>query len=415
MPTKSLFANAIMLTSITLSALLSGCTSANKPANTLYIAYPLAENDFNQSAKERIEDRIKTFTQLFQQTNPDTRVVTVAYKANRMKHQIIEDSRLNLGPDLIIEAATYLNTYYQDLLVSSFPNSPPWTQQYDDVIKGLSTINEKLVGAPYGIIPQVACYNNKVVKQPPKTIQELVELGASGVRIGLATNPIDIFWTAGSTGAIPEISSLITKQNQHKQPLKIKEWLTWLRQAAYYQNISFYSNQSQLSNELTANNLDWISCNSFQASVIKEKMGEQLSITILPNGVQTKAFTWPNIIAFGLGTNSSPTQRALALSYVKSNTNAVGQRQLMLRNEDLLPANKNVDIPNESSKRLKALNESWNEQSLSYLKEWPMIIQYLSKSQNYLDVKKTLAELTSGVLSVDEAEQILINFAEEDN
>ena len=415
MPTKSLFANAITLTSITVSALLFGCTSTNKPANTLYIAYPLPENEFNRSLKERSESQIKIHTQLFKQTNPDTRVVTVAYKANKMKKQITEDSRLNLGPDLIISDTLNLQLYYQDSLVSSFPNSPPWTQQYDDVIKGLSTINEKLVGAPFAITPQVACYNNKVVKQPPKTIQELVELGASGIRIGLATNPIDIFWTAGSTGAIQEISSLITKQNQHKQPLKIKEWLTWLRQAAYYQNISFYSNQTQLSNELTSNNLDWISCDSLQASAMKEKMGERLSIAILPNGVQTKAFTWPQIFAFGLGTNSSSTQRSLALSYVKSNTNAVGQRQLMLRNEGLLPANKNVDIPNASSKRLKALNDSWNEQSLSYLEEWPMIIQYLSKSQNYLDVKKTLAELTSGVLSVDEAEQTLINFAKEDN
>ena len=415
MPSQSLFANAITLTSITVSSLLFGCTSTNKPANTLYIAYPLPENEFNRSLKERSESQIKIHTQLFKQTNPDTRVVTVAYKANKMKKQITEDSRLNLGPDLIISDTLNLQLYYQDSLVSSFPSSPPWTQQYDDVIKGLSTINEKLVGAPFAITPQVACYNNKVVKQPPKTIQELVELGASGIRIGLATNPSDIFWTAGSTGAIQEISSLITKQNKNKQPLKIKEWLTWLRQAAYYQNISFYSNQSQLSNELTSNNLDWISCSSFQASIIKEKMGEQLSITILPNGVQTKAFTWPYITAFGLGTNSSPTQRSLALSYVKSNTNAVGQRQLMLRDEVQLPANKNVDIPNESSKTLKALNDSWNEQSLSYLEEWPMIIQYLSTSQNYLDVKRTLAKLTSGVLSVEEAEQILINLAKEDN
>ena len=56
MPTKSLFANAITLTSITVSALLFGCTSTNKPANTLYIAYALAENDFNQSTKELIEN-----------------------------------------------------------------------------------------------------------------------------------------------------------------------------------------------------------------------------------------------------------------------------------------------------------------------------------------------------------------------
>jgi len=83
------------------------------------------------------------------------------------------------------------------------------------------------------------------------------------------------------------------------------------------------------------------------------------------------------VFGFGLGTDSSPTQRALALSYVKANTNAVGQRQVMLRTEDYLPANKAVDIPNQSSQTLKANNDSWNTQSLSYLKQWPMIIQYL--------------------------------------
>ncbi len=81
----------------------------------------------------------------------------------------------------------------------------------------------------------------------------------------------------------------------------------------------------------------------------------------------------------------------------------------MLLTEDFLPANKAVNIPNQSSQTLKANNESWNEQSLSYLKQWPMIIQYLDKSQNYLEVGKTLTELTSGNISVDEAIQILIN------
>jgi len=42
-----------------------------------------------------------------------------------------------------------------------------------------------------------------------------------------------------------------------------------------------------------------------------------------------------------------------------------------------LPANKAVDIPNQSSQTLKAYNDSWNKQSLSYRKQWPMILQYL--------------------------------------
>ena len=392
--------------------LLSSCSSANKPAQTLYIAYSLPDNGFTQSSIEYTEKQISLRTQLFLKTNPNTRVVTVAYKYSQLQDQVTKDSQLNLGPDLILDIDPQLKKLYQDSLISAFPNSSVWAQQYSDIIKSISTVDNKLAFAPYGIYPQVSCYNNKTIKQPPKTIQELVKLGASGARIGLSTRTDEIFWTAGSTGAIPEISSLMNKKNQNKPQPKIKEWITWLRQAALYQNISFYRQQSELVNELAANNLDWISCISGDILRLREEMGEQLSIATLPNGVQTKAFAFPYILGYGLGIDSSPTQRALALSYVKANTNAVGQRRVMLRTEDFLPANKTVDIPNQSSQTLKANNESWNTQTLSYLKQWPMILQYLEKSQNYLEVGKILTELTSGNISVDEALQTLINLGQ---
>ena len=393
--------------------MLSGCSSANKPAQTLYIAYAIPDNEFTQSSKERIEKQLSLFNQLFLKTNPNTRVVTVAYKLNTMQRQIKEDSELNLGPDLILGVDSMLKAFYRDSLISAFPNSFRRTQQDGAVTKNLSIVNNKLLFAPVAIFPQVSCYNNKTVKQSPKTIQELEKLGASGARIGLSTRTDQIFWTAGSIGAIPEISSLMNKKNQNKPQPKIKEWITWLRQAALYQNISFYSQQSELANELAANNLDWITCDSFQALAIKETMGDQLSIAILPDGMQTKAFAWPFVFGFGLGTDSSPTQRELALSYVKANTNAVGQRQAMLRSEGFLPTNQAVDIPNQSSQTLNAYNDSWNTQSLSYLKQWPMITQYLGTAKNYLTVNKTLTELTSGTISVEDAVQALTNLREE--
>ena len=71
--------------------------------------------------------------------------------------------------------------------------------------------------------------------------------------------------------------------------------------------------------------------------------------------------------------------------------------------------NQAVDITNQSSQTLNAYNDSWNTQSLSYLKQWPMITQYLETEQDHLTVNKTLTELTSGTINVDDAVQALTN------
>ena len=101
MSTRARLINTITTATTLLTILLSGCASANKPANTLYIAYSIADNEFTRPTKERIEKIISLFNQLFLKTNPNMRVVAVAYKANTMQRQIKEDSKLNLGPDLI--------------------------------------------------------------------------------------------------------------------------------------------------------------------------------------------------------------------------------------------------------------------------------------------------------------------------
>jgi len=53
MPTRAGLINTITTATTLLTMLLSGCSSANKPAHTLYIAYPIADNEFTQSTKER--------------------------------------------------------------------------------------------------------------------------------------------------------------------------------------------------------------------------------------------------------------------------------------------------------------------------------------------------------------------------
>ena len=92
MPTRAELINTITTATTLLSMLLVGCSSSNKQANTLYIAYVIPDNGFTQSSKEYTEKQISLRTQLFLKTNPNTRVVTVAYKDSQLPHQITEDT-----------------------------------------------------------------------------------------------------------------------------------------------------------------------------------------------------------------------------------------------------------------------------------------------------------------------------------
>ena len=159
------------------------------------------------------------------------------------------------------------------------------------------------------------------------------------------------------------------------------------------------------------NELDWISCEAGEIEKIRNKMGNNLGVSALPNGAQTTAFPWPYFISFGLGLNSSPKQRDAAIKYIQSSTNVIVQRQLMLRNADFLPTNKHVSIPISSSGTLQALNTSFNQQVRGYTEEWPGVLRFLAGQKNhpnrYQEVTSAIAELTSGYLKVDQALDIL--------
>ena len=266
--------------------------------------------------------------------------------------------------------------------------------------------------APWLITTQLACFNKTKVENPPSTIEELEELSASGIRIGLAANINELIWTAGTQGAIPELSSLGSAMTTHQAYPGIQAWLQWLQRAALYQNISFHESSRELSLKLKNNDLDWIPCwGGIALEDLKKTMGNKLGVTALPNGSSSKALPSHRHYGFSLGKNSSPSQRAMALKFIRTNVNTVAQRKLQLDDLGFLAANQNVSIPPESSKNLDAVNTSYNEQASDYTKEWPGILGWLlpetrdSKNywKRYLEINNTFRDLTNGYLSIEEA------------
>lgn len=392
-----------------LAILLTSCTSL-KPPKTLFITYQVDQRDY-QVDRAKVRSILNKYTKAFQRSNPETRLVYITYTSREFINQIEKDSRLNLGPDLILVH----NYLAEELLARDLTTTPSDSQYFDTIysprIQATAKANEKYIFAPWLIETQIACFNNTSIRKAPSTIQELEELSASGKKIGFASNPIELIWTAGTQGAIPEISALGNPMTAQQASPAILKWLEWLRKAALYKNIFFLKEYKDLKEKFLSNELDWVTCWSTDLEDLKKKMGNNLGVAALPDGSTSKALPFHVIYGFALGKNSSPAQRKKAMKFIKTNVNTIAQRKLQLDDVGFLAANQNVSIPAESSQKLSAINTSFNKQNKFYSSEWPGLLKWLGlekrNSKTYgkrlPQINRTLTELTDGYLSTEEA------------
>ena len=396
-----------------LTILLTSCTNLAAP-KTLFVTFGASEENFKDDS-EQIRAVLNKYTEAFQRLNPDTNVVWINYKANRILEQITKDSALNLGPDVVIAQQYFADQLLAKDLTTTLPDQQYLDDIYGSQIQSIAKTTNEYAYAPWLVSAQIACFNNTTIKTSPDTIKGLEKLSASGKKIGLSSNLYDLIWTAGSHGAVVELSSIGDKTATTQTYPATQRWLQWLQKAALYQNIYFHENSRELSNKLKSKELDWITCRGDQLRDLKKSLGNSLGVAALPNGTASKAFPTQIIYGFSLGKNSSPNQQTMAIKLIKTAVNAIAQRKIVLGNSGFLAANQNVAIPPQSSKILVALNTSFNEQSKHYSKELPGVVRWFlpeqANSENhgkrYRQLRRTLTELTDGYLDINEALKII--------
>ena len=398
-----------------LAILLTSCASIKAP-KTLFITYDVGEENFKEeSAQTRIV--LDKFFERFKKSNPDINLVYIDYKSRNFYGQIEKDNTLDLGPDLVIVNQFNSTELIARRLTSDLPKQQFFDSIYSPRMQADAKINNKYTYAPFAISTQIACFNRTTIKKSPGSIAELEKLSASGKKIGLSTQPFDLIWTAGTQGAISELSSLGSQSVSGSTYPAIQKWLEWIETAALSQNMSFHRNSRDLAEKLENNELDWVTCYGEQLENLKKTMGNSLGVSALPNGATSKAFPTNRIYGFALGKNSSPIQRDMAMKFIMANVNTIAQRKLELDNTGFLAANQNVFIPAESSKILTALNTSFHEQRKNYAKEWPGIIRWFlpesenleQRGQSYGQLRRTLTDFTNGYIDIDEAVKIITN------
>ena len=362
--------SARLAASIVLSTLLlSGCSRfGNKLPVMLYLAMVIDQDSTIDTATQTdFRRRIQLIISDFRKIKPNVEVQVALYKRANLRQELQRRNSSDLGPDLVVTDAPQANQLLTDGLTEELPPEAFKRQQTEPSLWERVKLDDGRVAAqPIVIYPQIACFNNTIVQDPPSTLQALLQQGAGGTRIGLAVNFSELLWTAGSLGALQSLARADDGQELSGQETQsMVDWLAWLQRASAQQNISFFQDQGQLENLLKDGELDWVSCNSNSLLRLRNQMGDNLGVSALPRGPAGAPSPMNAVRVLALGANSSPRQREMAINLAQFITNPMVQRNLSLRSLAFLPVNPAVAVPVRSSRTLATLVQS-RDDSVQY-------------------------------------------------
>ena len=350
---------------------LSGCQTARQPANlkarsladgveaVLYLYIGVRDNSVD--IEERRRDFNKTFETLeqeFRQVNPRTHFVVQLYPEDSLLRELAHRNASGLGPDLLLVSNRTALRLAKAGLTQPPKDVGDMLQKLDPSIVQRASLRNppRLAGVPIAQSAQLACFNTARLPRVPTTVDELLAISAGGHPVGLSLNPAALYWSAGALGA----NEALLQAGLHRpltaqQQQAVLTWTTWLWEAATQQNVTFYGNQELLLRALENGQVDWISCPSTDLQRLQRVLGARLGVAPLPDGPVHTASPINELTVLALGVNSSGRQRKAAEAFARFAINPLVQRTLTVNMREVLPVNRHVSVPSESSMVLKAM------------------------------------------------------------
>ena len=239
---------------------VSGCSRlGNELPVMLYLAMVIDQDSTIDTATHSdFRQRIEFIISDFRKIKPNVEVQVALYNRANLNQELQRRNESDLGPDLVVTDAPQANQLLSEGLTAELPVKSFNRYQTDRALwERVKLKDGRITAQPMVIYPQIACFNREIVQNPPNTLQELLQQGASGTRVGLAVKFSELLWTAGSLGALQELAQASKNQNLTAEDTEtLMAWLAWLQRASAQQNISFFQDQGQLENLLNEGELD---------------------------------------------------------------------------------------------------------------------------------------------------------------
>lgn len=355
-----------LLLSLLASLGLAGCNGRLELPNVLYLAIGTnSDQAIDAELMEETQGHLNVLERGYRQIHPESRFQFGLYPEAIIESALRRRNRTGLGPDLIFVNGDTAMRMLASGVVVPFPASSSQLNLFDpNDLDRIRNSRGELAGLPLVLQTQVACFNRKRLPKPPTTTTELLTASAAGRPVGLTVELYSLFWSAGSLGAVSGIEQAVAGQQPSAADTeRITTWLAWLQNASNQQRVTFFSDQKAALSEFQAGRLDWIPCSSTSLPRLRKQMGADLGVANLPSGPDgTPPSPIKRVRVLALGSNSSAAGRVRAIAFVRFTTNPLMQRALTIGSQTVLPANRFVKVPVQSSMVLEALNRS-NEDS----------------------------------------------------
>ena len=326
---------------IALTALAAGCSSWHPPVvikvvRTINNSETVSSRDYER-LREITEDAIDHIKSV----DPTIRPQLTLSSQKNFVDEIEDQTRSGFGPDLLITDSDTALELYQRKLVDPIEVSPEDRADTPSYLFDLVTAKDgQLVGRPVNQFVQLACFNKDRLSSPPQTLEEMNEDSEEN-NFGMALQLKDLFWSAESFDAGEAMEAALSKlPPDAKRQDNVTNWLRWLEDASYQQNIRFLNDQRSLREGLVNGDLDWITCWSSSLRELREKMNGQLALSPLPKGPSTRLKATSKLQVWSLGRNSSPTQREKALVMIDFISKPWAQKTYALAGRNSLPVNR---------------------------------------------------------------------------
>ena len=326
---------------IALTALAAGCSSWHPPVvikvvRTINNSETVSSRDYER-LREITEDAIDHIKSV----DPTIRPQLTLSSQKNFVDEIEDQTRSGFGPDLLITDSDTALELYQRKLVDPIEVSPEDRADTPSYLFDLVTAKDgQLVGRPVNQFVQLACFNKDRLSSPPQTLEEMNEDSEEN-NFGMALQLKDLFWSAESFDAGEAMEAALSKlPPDAKRQDNVTNWLRWLEDASYQQNIRFLNDQRSLREGLVNGDLDWITCWSSSLRELREKMNGQLALSPLPKGPSTRLKATTKLQVWSLGRNSSPTQREKALVMIDFISKPWAQKTYALAGRNSLPVNR---------------------------------------------------------------------------
>ena len=286
--------------------------------------------------------------QEFEKLNPQVTILEQAIPVDEIPERFFQQSQSGLGASVILIFSRNIpRLVSQGILEEIDRKNLDLSIYYPPTLKQVS-YQGKIYGIPLGSRTNVLCYNQKKLqvspdpelKQPPTSLEGLVERARKGYSVGIVSSFEDTFWGMAIFGGY-----LWDDQGRLQPRLDgWAKWLEWLKFASSQPNFILNRQRELLHDAFAGGRLTYYVCNSVEIADLKNSLQDDLRVALLPQETQGKAapILYTRVMVFNR--NNSDNENSLGLALGKFLSNPEQQLQAIIQTESFIPTNRRVQI-----------------------------------------------------------------------